>query len=221
MSCFTKELAWKNKKHKRTTQFKSVLQREQRQRAETSSCWWMMCVGKKNVFKSFALNVYVFEFELLCFTKHIKSQISFKNSRFQIFWRKAQVRSLEISLTLTQKQSLRASLHNFVSCFFFSVQCNSWRRLLSKGSWKQTVSISLLLHQKPFSVTFLLQKFLTQRQNMNCWAVTTEGIVNPLTSPSLSLTFILIMKDMIWAVLPALRLLAYDTWLTQNKSHTR
>lgn len=144
---------------------------------------WGLHPPTKNVFKSFALNVYVFEFQLLCFTKHKKSQISFKNSRFQIFWRKAQVRRLEISLTLTQKQSWRASLHNFVPFFFLCSATVASTILLSKGSWKQTVSISLLLHQKPFSV--FLQKFLTQRQN------TTEGIVNPLTSPSLSLTYLI------------------------------
>lgn len=114
---------------------------------------WGLHPPTKNVFKSFALNVYVFEFQLLCFTKHKKSQISFKNSRFQIFWRKAQVRRLEISLTLTQKQSWRASLHNFVPFFFLCSATVASRILLSKGSWKQTVSISLLLHQKPFSVT--------------------------------------------------------------------
>lgn len=117
---------------------------------------WGLHPPTKNVFKSFALNVYVFEFQLLCFTKHKKSQISFKNSRFQIFWRKAQVRRLEISLTLTQKQSWRASLHNFVPFFFLCSATVASTILLSKGSWKQTVSISLLLHQKPFSV--FLQK---------------------------------------------------------------
>lgn len=112
-------------------------------------------------------------------SQNIKSHISFKNSR--IFWRKAQVRSLE---THTHKFTQFCVL-----CFFLCSATVASRRLLRKGSWKQTVSISLLLHQKLFSV--FLQKFLTQQQNINCWAVTTEGIVNPLTSPSLSLTYLI------------------------------